>query len=144
MEWRIGTIKCGSLLKLKDDTPQITAKIIQDFMTPLRPQPQDDAAKIGDKELHEKLLRLCKDAFDFTLTLRGCKDVYRCEFPKNQKPNDDDSEVQARERRIDSMEGGSGAEERRVLFTISGTLAKYPGGNMEKRLVLEKAHVVVR
>jgi hypothetical protein len=143
IEWRTNTIKCASLLKLKDETPNMAAQAIQDFMAPLRSQSQEDAAQTTNSELYERLLRLCKDAFDFTLTLRGCKDMYRCEFPKADKLDPQESEAHARERRMGGTPGSLGTEEDRIAFSISSTLVKYPGGNLKKRLVLEKAHVVV-
>lgn len=148
MEWRIRTVKCASLLGLKDSTAKMAAKAIHDFMAPLQPHSHDNAEREMNKALPERLIKLCQDAFDLILTLRECKDIYRCEYPQPKtKVRSEDVEVMHEEGRETSTNTESGStitREYQIMHTVFGSLVKYSEGNLEKPLVLDKAHVVVK
>ena len=71
--------------------------------------------------------------------MRSCKDVFRCQrLGKGDIFISEDAEIQDSERRSSRKADGS-----RISFSISGMLVKYPEDNLEDRIVLEKAHVVI-
>jgi hypothetical protein len=136
------------LLDARYKTAIDTAQDIEDFMAPLRPRDRSDAAQKLDTLLHDRIGKLCEDAYSLILTLRKCKDTYRCEVPKvGVKVGEADVEPLFREHPGSTNEASQEpavAKEEVVYFTIFGSLVKYPENNIAKRLVLEKAHVVVK
>jgi hypothetical protein len=136
------------LLDAKHKTAADTARDMEDFMAPPRPRDRSDAAQKADTLLHDRMGKLCEDAYKLMLTLRRCKDTYRCEMSgAGVKVEAADVEPLFREHpgnTTGASQEPAVAKEEAVCFTIFGSLVKYPENNMAKRLVLEKAHVVVR
>jgi len=147
LEWRIQTLKCASFLEVRHETATRTAQAIEDFMAPLRFPPQDRLTQKAAGAPRDSVNRLCNDAYNLILTLRRCDDTYRCEVPKPGAKVDTDVEPLAQEYHHSTTEASHGrvaSEKAVILFTIFGSLVKYPENNMAKRLVLEKAHVVIK
>lgn len=141
-EWRIRTVKCAKLLQDHDaesTRPRRAVAVIGSFLEPIMlPRHQRETAKDRDG-LEEYLLALCTTAYKLTLTLRGCKDLYRCETPSPGSPQiDEDADPQDFERSRGPKSSSSD-----IAFAIHGALVKYPEHSAKDRLVLEKAHVVV-
>ncbi|KAI9647688.1 hypothetical protein NHQ30_004073 [Ciborinia camelliae] len=141
--WRILTMKCASLLQQSQSSkssiqPERVATIILDFMAPL--QPHD---KKLNNELDELLCKLCVCAFKLALTLRKCKDTYKCEIAgtgdrideETMEPQESEASEKGRKRDCDM----------KVAYVISGCLFKVleVGDIRRERTVLEKAHIVI-
>ncbi|EKD16178.1 hypothetical protein MBM_05472 [Drepanopeziza brunnea f. sp. 'multigermtubi' MB_m1] len=133
LEWRVRTVRCASLLNIDNPRAEEVAKYIHEFMKPLI---TSDAL---DTQLRTLILKLCNDSMSFALLLRSFKDLYRCEMPDIHSPLNDDSEEQCPE----PYRNGDPHAEGDVAFVLAGSLVKYPELHPERRLVLEKAHVVV-
>jgi hypothetical protein len=85
-------------------------------MEPLLPP---SPKKVHD-ELYEQLLKLCFTAYKLTLTLRKCKDTYRCELAgTGERINSETMEPQETE-----AERGTRDENLRVAYVMSGALVK--------------------
>lgn len=134
-------MKCASLLQQSQSSkssirPEHVATIILDFMAPVQDKKQNN-------ELDELLCKLCVSAFRLALTLRGCKDTYRCEIAgpgdrideESMEPQESEAREKARKRDCDM----------KVAYVISGCLFKVSevGDVRKERTVLEKAHVVI-
>lgn len=136
-------MKCAKWLCPNDSDSCVEPYVqtIWNLLSYLRKHYHENAIAEKEKDKLVKLLfRLCTDAYDLTLLLRGCKDVYRCEFPTEGKAlNTEDAEPQGEEKKStkEKVEGEI------VAFSLSGALVRYPEHNPEERIVLEKAHVVL-
>lgn len=136
-------MKCASLLQQSQSSkpsirPERVATIILDFMVPV--QPHD---KKLNNELDEFLCKLCASAFKLALTLRRCKDTYKCEIAgTGDKIDEETMEPQESEA---SDKGRNRDCDMRVAYVISGCLFKVleVGGVRGESAVLEKAHVVI-
>ncbi|RDL33957.1 uncharacterized protein BP5553_08325 [Venustampulla echinocandica] len=140
IEWRTRTIKCARLLNAPESTrPEKVAELIWSFMAPILP-PKTPAYADAYEDLRELLLRLCTCTLNLTLLMRGCKDNFKCETPKaGQDFADEDAEAQVSER-----VGSQDAEGSKIAFALAGAIVKYPENRPEDRVILEKAHVVVK
>jgi len=107
-------------------------------MAPLWPQPTSRAREASVDRLFAFLGKACNEAFEFAILLRWSKDCYRCELLARQSTLQNDSEAQTRE---PSHDPPLTAEN--IAYAISAALAKYPLDDPKRRIVLEKAHVVV-
>ncbi|CZT11381.1 uncharacterized protein RAG0_15554 [Rhynchosporium agropyri] len=140
-DWRVRTLHCASLLKLANSRAKKTAAMIQGYLDPLwlcsRPN-EADGASADVKHLAVLLERVCEEAFEFAMLLRSSRDSYRCELPARRSPLGEDSEPQSRE----PSEGGS-LTDQDIAYALAPALVKYPLTDPKKRLILEKAHVVV-
>jgi hypothetical protein len=139
-DWRIRTLRCASLLKLECSRPKKTAAYIKKFMGPL--WPCSPAVPGGAEAADDKLLilveKMCKDAFNFSMLLRASRDLYRCELPAPRSRLGEDSAAQAQEPSEDSS-----LTEQDIAYAMAPALVKYPLTDPKRRLVLEKAHVIV-
>jgi hypothetical protein len=128
--------------------PEKVAQFIQDAMAPVvKVYSSESSTTKADAALRGLYLSLCRDAFHFSLLLRRCKDLYKCESPMpGTKLVYMDADAQDRE---PSMNGTitsnepSNPEDADIAFLLFGTLVKYPELDPGARLVLEKAHVVI-
>ncbi|CZT10545.1 uncharacterized protein RCO7_07518 [Rhynchosporium graminicola] len=140
-DWRVRTLHCASLLKLANSRAKKTAALIQGYVDPLwscsRPN-EAEGASADVKHLAVLLERVCEEAFEFAMLLRSSRDSYRCELPARRSPLGEDSEPQSRE----PSEGGSSTDQD-IAYALAPALVKYPLTDPKKRLILEKAHVVV-
>lgn len=72
--------------------------------------------------------------------MRSCKDIFRCQILNDGDIFiDEDAVVQDSERLTSKRSEGS-----KIAFSISGVLVKYPEHKLGDRIVLEKAHVVIK
>ena len=136
-------MKCAGLLQEQSQTPcerpGHTADKIWDFMEPIVQTVANNDVK---KELRDRLRNLCNSAFELMMLLRRCKDIYSIEMPGiGFKANLRDVELMDRE--SGDMES-SGPDGGIVACALSGTLVKFSEQNPGKRIVLEKARVVVK
>ncbi|MCJ1345772.1 hypothetical protein MMC31_003981 [Peltigera leucophlebia] len=93
-------------------------------------------------EQHDKsVLQMCEDAYKLTLLVRGCKASYR--FEKFEAGKIVDKQLES-EIVCQAFEGHEGENVRgsRIAFTLFGALVKTFDLDLEKRCVLEKAHVI--
>lgn len=113
-------------------------------MSPLlasQPEGVSKGATHPTEQYDKSILQLCEDAYKLTPLVRGCKDSYRFErFEEGQIIDEQlESEIvcQAFEGQEDEKVRGS-----RIAFTLCGALVKVSDLDLEKRYVLEKAHVI--
>lgn len=121
------------------------AQYMQGAMAPVvKVYSSESSSTKADVELRELYLSLCRDAFNFTLLLRRCRDLYKCESPMpDTKLVSNDADAQDREPSLNGTIEHSNSDDRDIAFVLFGALVKYPELDPEARLVLEKAHVVV-
>jgi hypothetical protein len=137
--WRIATLNCVEQLKFEEKQLSIqVARYINDFFKPLI----SAEANANDKHgLETKVVALCKDAFTLRIAMRKSKGNYRCEVLPHgtlQSKNEDIAEAM-------EVEGGKDAERSDVImFTLFGALTKQPEDTAKEKIVLEKAHVVLK
>ena len=135
-------MKCAGLFDSKSSTPEETAQTIQELMRPLLLQRSDRSANVVNDGIQKQLVDLCRGAYNLVLLVRHSKATYCCECPKRESALvEDDAEPQAREGPKDGEGDEKVAKVARVLF---GAFVKYPEDNRAERIVLEKAHVVIR
>ena len=135
-------MKCAGLFNSKSSAPEEVAQTIQELMRPLLLERSDWSANVVNDGIQKQLVNLCRGAYNFVLLVRRSKASYCCECPKvGSALVEDDAEPQAREGPKDGEADEKVVKVSRVLF---GAFVKYPEDNRTKRIVLEKAHVVVR
>ncbi|KAG4025852.1 hypothetical protein MFRU_049g00230 [Monilinia fructicola] len=142
--WRITTLKCAKLLNTKESPlPSDTAKQLISFLEPIRIRCNDEASDLVQRDKLEKLLmKLCTDAFDLSMHLRGCRNTYLYDVPRDGEViNTDEAEAQCEEQR--QKPGDDKGKENIVAYALSGTLVKIAENNPENRVILQKAWVVV-
>lgn len=142
--WKRKTVECAGLLGRKSLRPARTAEFLRNFMSPLlasQPEGVPTGATHPTEQYDKSILQLCEDAYKLTLLVRGCKDGYRFErFEEGQIIDEQlESEIvcQAFEGQEDEKVRGS-----RIAFILFGALVKVSNLDLEKRYVLEKAHVI--
>lgn len=117
-------------------------------MAPLRSPCQEESTQTATRSraLWDPIRKLCDDTYNLVLLLRGLEDTYTFEFPKSGAKIDDTAEPVAREyaHHATGASRNQTTSKEVISFTTFGSLVKYPKNNMAKRLVLEKAHVVVK
>lgn len=118
------------------------AQKIQEFLAPIVPHTIGRSSRNPNDRLHDSFVRLCRDAFNLTLLLRGTKDSYRIEFPEAGS-NFDPEDVEPQAWEGCKHQSGISSEKATIAFSLSGALVKYPEHSPKERLVLEKAHVVL-
>jgi hypothetical protein len=136
-DWRIATLNCVEQLKFEEKQLSIrVAQYINDFFKPLI----SVGANAHDKQkLEKKVVTLCEDAFTLRIAMRKSKGNYRCEVLGSgalQSKNEDIAEAM-------EVEGGNKPSDV-ILFTLFGALTKQPEDMAKEKIVLEKAHVVLR
>ena len=132
-EWRTSTVRCCGWLNTERSSPEAAAKRIEMFLAPL--QKMSSA-----REAHGGLLKLCTDAFEFALVLRGRKDTYSIQIPA---PRTVLVLEEATPRlSVWNPSGSEDLESEVIAFAISGALIKRPEYNPKKRIILEKEQVV--
>jgi len=136
INWRVQTIKCTGWFDAfaKSRIPEEKARLIYDFMVPLLPLGYES------EELSKSLMKLCWDAFRLTLVLRSSHDLYRFEQPSFGSAVDA-GEV---EPQFTVGETEENLKAPVIFLILFGSLVKYPANNPGHRVVLEKAHVVIR
>ncbi|KAH8657094.1 hypothetical protein BGZ60DRAFT_434746 [Tricladium varicosporioides] len=146
IEWRIRTIRCAASLSKGIDMSKVhnIAKYLYKFLMPLT-EPissiNDNKEELG--EAFRQIVKLCKDATDFTVILRGCKDGYVVAAHNREVCLDSNlAEPQAKEKRRSAADE-SGSSEYYVAYCIMGAFIKRKGIDRPNDVVLEKAHVVV-
>ena len=117
--------------------PGRVAGFIDNFLHPILPKrAENNTAKIREA----RLVELCTSAYDLTILLRRCRDIYQCQIPDSATPfNPEEAEQQDTEKW-----DGKGPSGVRIAVVLSGILVKYPEDNPKRRIVLEKAWVVTR
>jgi hypothetical protein len=138
-EWRTRTVECAALINdhAQSTWPEQVAHQIWEFMSPILPPETDKVSEKKCSDLEKHLIKLCEGAHQLALLVRGCKDVYQCQLIKRGEALSEDAEPQ-------DNEGGTNVKDVTVAFTLFGALVKYPELSPRVKLVLEKAHVVVR
>lgn len=92
------------------------------------------------KELFDQYLKLYTDAQSLALLMRSCKHAYKVEmkFPYSEY-KEEESVTLGRE----LFETKNDKPKREVMsYLVSGALVKFPEGDPERRIVLERAHLV--
>jgi hypothetical protein len=135
-------MKCAGLFNSKSSAPEEVAQTIQELMRPLLLERSDWSANVVNDGVQKQLVDLCRGAYNLVLLVRHSKAAYCCECPKRESVLvEDDAEPHAREGPKDGEGDEKVAKVARVLF---GAFVKYPEDNRAERIVLEKAHVVIR
>ncbi|KAI9647989.1 hypothetical protein NHQ30_002617 [Ciborinia camelliae] len=150
-EWRTMTLKFAQALRPTDSPQTHCLWVAEEIFWALSPlelgknKHQTAAANEAERDkLQSQWEQLCTDAFELTMMLRSHKDVYRCEFPpRGQVLQDEDAEAQAGESTTHRGEKKAESEEQIVVYALSGALVRYPVDDPGKRIVLQKAWVVV-
>jgi hypothetical protein len=136
------TIKCAGLFESKSSTPEEVAQRIQELMRPLLLEGSDRSANVVNNGIQKLLLDLCRDAYNFGLLVRHSKAAYCCEYPKVESALvEDDAEPHACEGPKDGKADEKVTKVARLHF---GAFVKYLEDDRAERIVLEKAHVVIR
>lgn len=136
VEWRLQTIKCAAIIGRSDAERAVCQ--LNEFLSRLVVNRDRASQDPKDKlSIHDRLLRLCQESLDFGLVARRCRDSYRCEYPQvgNRLNEEDESEQ--------DWEGERG-EPWKISFVIAPALVKYSEHDRNRRVVLEKAQVLVR
>lgn len=92
------------------------------------------------KECFDQLTKLYTDAQNLALFMRSCKHSYKVEV---QNPGDiynGDESISVGH--WDFGNSNENSEAKIVHYLVSGALVKYPKGNLEHRIVLERGHLV--
>lgn len=140
-KWRTRTMKCAAWLNGQSTRPEKVAKSIAQFMEPLLAEPSEVQQDIH----YQSILRLCQDAYQFSLVLRKSK--YNYEFV----PLSDGAVIEGEAGREVTSQGfdssqespDNGFEGYRVAFTSFGGLISCIPGTGERSVVVQ-AHVVCR
>jgi hypothetical protein len=141
-EWRTRTVECAALISdhAQSTWPEKVAHQIWEFISPILPPETDKVSEKKCSDLEKHLVKVCEGAHQLALLVRGCKDVYQCQrIKRGEALNDEDAEPQDKEE-----SAGTSVKDATVVFTIFGALVKYPNLTPGVKLVLEKAHVVIR
>ena len=134
--WRIATLNCVEQLKFQGKPLSIqVARYINEFFKPLI------SAEADKQKLETNVVTLCEDAFTLRIAMRKSKGNYRCEvLPSGTLQSKNEYIAEAIE-----VESGKSAERSDVImFTLFGALTKQPEDTAKEKIVLEKAHVVLK
>lgn len=144
--WTRQTIEVAALLDKRGNRPERVAAVIRDFMTPLLASVPHDPTKKAPahyKQHEDRISQLCADAYRLSLLMRKCRARYECVEVEANTIIDErlESEIIAQD-----FEGPQAPQVRgsRIAFTVFGALVKTPEPALNRRLVLQKAHVICR
>jgi hypothetical protein len=109
-------------------------------MSPILPPETDKVSEKKCSDLEKHLIELCEGAHQLALLMRGCKDVHQCQrIKRGEALSDENAEPQGKEEST-----GTNVKDATVVFTIFGALVKYSNLTPGVKLVIEKAHVLIR
>lgn len=139
VNWRLATLECVEALDVQERQSEYVAEELLNFLAPIidkHVQPQEE------KQLRERVLGLCRDAFKLTIMMRKSREEYRCEAKKDrmQRP------AAGRDSWVDAQavdEGKNSEYGDNIAYVLFGALTKHPAYRGESELVLVKAEVVL-
>ena len=140
-KWRTRTMKCAAYLNGQSTRPEKAAKSIAQFMEPLLAEPSEVQQDIH----YQSILRLCQDAYQFSLDLRRSKYNYEFVPLPDGAVIEGEASGEVRGLCFDTSQAlpDTGFEGYRIAFTSSGGLISCVPASGERR-ALVKAHVVCR
>lgn len=142
-EWRTMTLGLAQALRPTEVAPNCCQNTAVEIMQALNPLEKHKHGEEKNK-LRNHWEQLCTDAFELTMMLRSHKDAYRCEIPQEgQALSNEDAEAQASEC-TGRAENGTDSDELIAAYALSGALVRYPANDPGKRIVLQKALVIVK
>lgn len=131
VEWRRQTIKCISLF---DDGETEARNLAKNTYNDLRPFIR--SKRKSPQECFDQFIELYTNAQNLALLMRGSRHLYKIEAPYEGADYIENESVALGREIFDN----SGKEI--VGYPVSPALFKFPDGNLENRITLERAHVV--
>ncbi|KAG9231240.1 hypothetical protein BJ875DRAFT_517787 [Amylocarpus encephaloides] len=141
-EWRVRTIKLASLLNQNKLDIRVVDHVYDSLIPLFSALPGWQGAEETSHAFCLQLSEMCETAAKLAVTLRASKDSYCFEAPNaGSKADWDEMNILGYE-----ASGGGDIKDKdgAITFCICESLVKYPEHDPHERLVLEKAHVVVR
>lgn len=137
-EWRRNTVRAIKLMSSENVEATEVHKLLETFLTPFT-RPRADRHRHGAREEYSQdLLRLCNATLNFALLIRSSKDNFEFHMPERSSPLDLNLvSVQGKE-----VSGRPGEE--KIGVVLFAALIKRPAQDRDNRLVLEKAHIIIR
>ncbi|KAH7139868.1 hypothetical protein B0J13DRAFT_447955 [Dactylonectria estremocensis] len=137
--WRITTLTCIDLLGVDEATSKRCAEEMSSFFLPL----VEHRRRRKGQQPEDMITKLCSDAFSLRMMMRKSKGGYRCEVPGL------DGTALVSELRdlvdVHAVENGRPDESSdEIAYCLFGALTKHQEHLGENKIVLEKAHVVVK
>lgn len=139
VNWRLATLECIEVLDIQERRSDYVAEELLTFLAPIinkQVQPQEE------KQLRERVLGLCRDAFKLTIMMRKSREEYRCEAKKDRMQ----SPAAGRDGWVDAQAVDEGKNDEfgdNIAYVLFGALTKHPAYRGESELVLVKAEVVL-
>lgn len=139
VNWRLATLECVEALQFQERYSEFVAKELSIFLTPILNKRGPVQA---EKQLWDRTLELCKEAFKFSIMMRKSREGYRCKSLKDEAQHpvaglEDWVESQAVDEGKNNEAGDS------IAYVLFGALAKHPAYRGEGEKPLVKAEVVL-
>jgi len=141
-DWRILTIECVD--KLRPQNPYAATVTAEEIFELFRPILAKSATRRQEEEVKAKLLELCSEAVELRMIMRRSRDRYTCEIPGTLGWPLLASKCEELAETV-AVEGGKPNQASdEIVYTVFGGLVKQAEDGDGKKIVLEKALVILK